>query len=241
MTFDPPFVKKTVSPGEPLTAQAWNDIVNALSQVHVHIENTEATALRVQVSAVGADLDQVRVTALRADGVGFDALPPVPPSTQHVFAGLRSGTYQLRVDAAGFQVATANVTVPDAAVQNVALTPAGAFMPQVFGLELGQALTALSGAQITVGRVLDVTGTDVPPANPGAAYAGSLVLMQLPPAGTAVPTGAPVHLVVAAVLEAESSIEIPSLTGLSLPEAQKALESLGLVLGKVVTKQQRPG
>jgi beta-lactam-binding protein with PASTA domain len=56
-----------------------------------------------------------------------------------------------------------------------------------------------------------------------------------------VPTGAPVHLVVAAVLEAESSIEIPSLTGLSLPEAQKALESLGLVLGKVVTKQQRPG
>ena len=240
MIFDPPFVKKNVNPGEPLTAQAWNDIVNALSQVHVHLENTEATTLRVQVNAAGADLARVRVSALRPDGVAFDAPPPVPPSTQHVFAGLRAGSYQLRVEAAGFQVATASVTVPDATVQNIALTPAGAFMPAVFGLELGQALTALSGAQITVGRVLDVIGTDVPPANPGSAYASALVLMQLPPAGTAVATGTPVQLVVSAVLEAESSIEIPSLTGLSLPEAQKALESLGLVLGKVVTKQQKP-
>lgn len=239
MIFDPPFVKKMVSPGEPLTAQAWNDIVNALAQVHVHLENIEATALRVQVSATGADLQQVRVTALRADGVGFDALTPVPPSTQHVFAGLRAGTYQLRVEAQGFQVATASITVPEAAVQSIALTPAGGFMPLVFGLELGQALSVLSGAQIAVGRVLDVTGTDVPPANPGSAYGSSLVLMQLPLAGTAVPTGQSVQLVVAAVLEAESSIETPSLTGLSLPEAQKALESLGLVLGKVVTKQKQ--
>jgi len=35
----------------------------------------------------------------------------------------------------------------------------------------------------------------------------------------------------------EASIEVPSLAGLTLTEAQKALESVGLVLGKVVTKQ----
>ena len=238
MIFDPPFISKTVSPGEPLTAQAWNSIVTALAQVHLHLESTEATALRVQVSAAGADLSRVRVTAVRANGVGYDATPPLAPSTQHVFSGLRGGAYQLRVQAAGFQVATASVNVPDAAVQNVALTPAGAFMPAVFGLELSQALSTLSGAQIAVGRVLDVTGSDVPPANPGSQYASSLVLMQLPPAGTAVPTGQSIQLVVAAVLEAEASVEIPSLTGLSLPEAQKALESLGLVLGRVVTKQR---
>ena len=43
----------------------------------------------------------------------------------------------------------------------------------------------------------------------------------------------------AATLTAQASIEVPSLAGLSLPEAQKALESLGLVLGKVTTKQPR--
>ncbi len=237
MIFDPPFVKKTVNPGEPLTAQAWNDIVTAISQVHLHLENTEATALRVQVSAAGADLAGVRVTALRDDGVAIDAVAPVAPSTQHVFAGLRAGSYQLRVEAPGFQVATANVTTPDAAVQNIALTAAGGFMPALFGLELQQALGQLIDAQIAVERVLDVTGTDVPPANPGAAYNSSRVLMQLPPAGAPVPTGQGVQLVIAALLQAQASVEIPSLTGLSLPEAQKALESLGLVLGKVVTKQ----
>ncbi len=237
MIFDPPFIKKTVNPGEPLTAQAWNDIVNALSQVHLHLENTEATALRVQVSAAGADLRSVRVTAVRDDGVAIEAVAPVPPSTQHVFAGLRAGSYQLRVEAAGFQVATAPMTAPDTTVQAVTLTPAGAFMPALFGLELQEALAGLGGAQIAVQRVLDVTGADVAPANPGAQYNSSRVLMQFPQPGTPVLTGQGVQLVVAAVLQAQSSIEIPSLTGLSLPEAQKALESLGLVLGKVVTKQ----
>jgi hypothetical protein len=241
MIFDPPFVKKTVAPGEPLTAQAWNDIVNALGQVHQHLENTEATALRVQVSAANIDLALARVTAVRDDGIAFDAAPPVPPSTQHVFSGLRAGTYQLRVQAPGYQVATTSITAPSAATTNVVLTASGGFMPAVFGLELGQALDTLGDAQISVARVLDVTGTDVPPANPGAQYGNLRVLMQLPLPGTPVATGQGVQLVIAATLTAQASVEVPSLAGLSLPEAQKALESLGLVLGKVTTKQTRVG
>lgn len=239
MIFDPPFIAKTVSPGEPLTAQAWNDIVNALGQVHQHLETTEATALRVQVSAPDIDLRQARVTALRSDGIAFDAVPPVPPGTLHLFAGLRAGSYQLRVEAPGHQVATTNVTVPSAAITTVPLTASGGFMPALFGLELGQALDMLGDSQIAVARVLDVTGTDVPPANPGAQYGSSRVLMQLPLPGTPVATGQGVQLVIAAVLAAQASVEVPSLAGLSLPEAQKALESLGLVLGKVTTKQTR--
>jgi hypothetical protein len=237
MIFDPPFVKKTVSAGEPLTAQAWNDIVNALGQVHQHLENTEATTLRVQVAASGADLRSVRLTAIRDDGVAIDAVAPVPPSTQHVFPGLRAGSYQLRGEAPGFQVATTGVNAPEAAVVNLALVAAGAFMPALFGQALQEALATLSAAQIAVERVLDVTGTDIAPANPGAQYNSSLVLMQLPAPGTPVAAGQGVQLVVSAVLQAQASIEIPSLTGLSLAEAQKALESLGLVLGKVVTKK----
>ena len=237
MIFNPPFIKKLVNAGEPVTAQAWNDIVNALGQVHTHLESTEATALKVQVTTAGGNPASVRVTALRDDGIAIDAVAPVPPGTEHVFAGLRPGTYSLRVEAAGYQAATVNVTVPDANVQNVTLTASGAFMPPVFGLELQETLAALSNSQIAVGRILDVTGTDVPTANPGAQYNGSLVLMQFPLAGTAVPTGQSVQLVIAAVLAAQASIEIPSLIGLTLPEAQKALESLGLVLGKVISKQ----
>ena len=179
----------------------------------------------------------MRVTAVSTDGIAVDAVAPVPPGTQHTFAGLRSGAYTLRVDAPGYQSATSSVTVPDATVQNVALTKSGAFMPAVFGLALQEALAALANEQIAVARILDVTGTDVPTANPGAAYSSSLVLMQFPLQGTPVPTGQSVQLVVAALLQAQSSIEIPPLTGLTLAEAQKALEGLGLVLGKVVTKQ----
>lgn len=241
MIFDPPFVQKTVSPGEPLTAQAWNDIVRALGQVHQHLETTEATALKVQVSATGLDPALARVTAVREDGIAFDAVAPVPPATQHVFAGLRAGSYTLRVEAPGFQVASSSITAPNAAVTNVPLTASGAFMPALFGLELGQALSVLSAVQIAVARVLDVTGTDVPPANPGAQFGSSRVLMQLPLPGTPVATGQGIQLVIAAVLTPQASIEVPSLAGLSLPEAQKALESLGLVLGKVTTKQTRPG
>lgn len=239
MIFNPPFIKKLASAGEPLTAQAWNDIVNALGQVHVHLESTEASALKVQISAAGIDLAGVRVTAVRDDGIAVDAVAPVPPGTQHTFAGLRPGAYTLRAEAPGYQAASANVTVPDANVQNLPMTRSGAFMPLVFGQTLQEALAALANQQIAVSRILDVTGTDVPTANPGAQYNSSRVLVQLPLQGTPVPTGQSVQLVVAALLQAQSSVEIPPLTGLTLAEAQKALEGLGLVLGKVVTKQSQ--
>lgn len=240
MIFNPPFIKKLASAGEPVTAQGWNDIVNGLGQVHTHLESTEATALKVQVTTAGVDLSSVRVTAVRDDGIAIDAVAPVPPGTAHMFAGLRPGAYALRVEAPGFNPATLNVTAPEAAVQNVALTANGAFMPQVFGQVLSDALATLAGRQIAVARILDVTGTDVPTANPGAQYASARVLMQVPYAGNPVPTGQSVQLVIAAALQAQSSVEIPPLTGLSLAEAQKALEGLGLVLGKVLTKQAAP-
>lgn len=240
MIFDPPFIKKLANAGEPVTAQAWNDMANALGQVHTHLESTEATALRVQVTTADVDLAGVRVTAVRDDGIAIDAVAPVTPGTAHMFAGLRPGPYALRVEAPGYQSATLNVTAPDAAVQNVALVASGAFMPQVFGLTLLEALAELAAVQIAVSRILDVTGTDVPTANPGSQYNSARVLMQVPHDGTPVPTGQSVQLVIAAALIAQASVEIPPLTGLSLAEAQKALEALGLVLGKVVTKQTRP-
>ena len=238
MIFNPPFIKKLVNAGEPVTAQAWNDLVNGLGQVHNYLETTEATALRVQVTATGIDPSAVRVTAVR-EGISFEAVRPVAPLTQHVFAGLRPGAYALRAEAPGFDPASQNVSVPAADVQSVTLTRKGALMPMVFGQELQAALAALQNLGIAVARIMDVTGVDVPTANPGAQYNSAKVLMQFPLVGAPVAPGENAQLVVSASLQMESSIEIPSLTGLTLAEAQKALEGLGLVLGKVVTKQRQ--
>jgi hypothetical protein len=237
MIFNPPFIKKLVKAGEPVTAQAWNDIVSGVGQVHEYLEATEASALRVQVAAAGADPGSVRVTAVR-DGISFEAVGPVAPGTEHVFAGLKPGSYALRAEAPGFDPTTRNATVPTTDVQSLTLTKKAAFMPLVFGQELQTALTGLKNLGVAVARIVDVTGVDVPTANPGAQYNSAKVLMQFPQPGVPVAPGESAQLVVSASLQVESSIEIPPLTGLSLAEAQKALEGLGLVLGKVVTKQK---
>jgi beta-lactam-binding protein with PASTA domain len=234
-----PFIATTVLPGQPMTAQAWNDIVNAIAAIIGHIDATESTSVRVAITNAGIDPLKTRVTAVRDDGLTAEAVAPVPPSTEFVFTALKPGAYALRAEAPGFAPATANVLAPSAAVVSMTMTPSGAFMPVVFGDTLQAALGKLADLNIAVSRVLDVVGKDVAPANPGPDYNDAPVLMQFPDAGQPVPPGGSVQLVVAASLEVVPSIEIPSLSGLTLSEAQKALEGIGLVLGKVTTTQSR--
>jgi hypothetical protein len=177
------------------------------------------------------------VTAARDDGAVFAAVAPVPPGTTWVFTGLRAGAYAIRVEASGFDPKVQQVTVPAADPVSITLTPSGAFMPALFGSALQAALQELKNRNIAVERILDVAGRDVAPGNPGGEYQDAPVLMQVPDAGVAVPPSGRANLVVAAALEVEPAIEVPSLAGLTLAEAQQALESIGLALGKVVTKQ----
>src|SRR4051812_25250120 len=96
-----PFIAKTVLPGEPVTAQAWNDIVNAIAAIVSHIDSTEATSLRVAIANTGIDPLKIRITAVRDDGLTAEAVAPVPPSTEFVFAALKPGAYALRAEAPG--------------------------------------------------------------------------------------------------------------------------------------------
>ncbi|MEO8370927.1 MAG: hypothetical protein ABI806_17220 [Candidatus Solibacter sp.] len=226
--------QKSVNPGEPVTAEGWNALVGGISALTQYLNSTEASGVHVVVKNAG--VNNARITASRVDGVTFQAVNPVPPGTDYIFAGLSPGVYSVRVEAAGFNAATASATVPAAAPIEFTLTASGGFMPNVFGLALHDALQQLSSAGIAVGRILDVVGRDVAPANPGSDYNNQPVLMQLPPAAWPVPAGSQSQLVVSAALQVQQSVEVPSLAGLSLNEAQKALESIGLVLGKVVTK-----
>ncbi|MFM2055978.1 MAG: hypothetical protein RLY71_363 [Pseudomonadota bacterium] len=239
MKLEPPFIKTTVQAGDPLTAQAWNDVVSAVAALYAYIESTEAASVKVQISNSGIELGSVRVTATRDDGISSEAVRPIPPGTLHMFPGLRPGSYKVRAEAPGFDAATLDLVVPaDGAVatQNIALVKKGAFMPAVFGQTLRQALDQLGGLSIAVNNILDVTGTSVPVANPGSQYTESIVLMQLPGAGLPVAPGEAAQLVISAALQAEASIEMPSLAGLTLAEASKALEAIGLKVGKASTR-----
>ncbi len=231
-----PFMPKTVNAGEPVTAQGWNVIVNAIAALTDYLTTTEAKALQVSITNTGVDPSTTRVTAVKDDGVSFQAVAPVPPGTNYTFAGLKPGAYSIRVEALGFDPMTKSATVPDVSSLSVTLTPHGAFMPKVFGETLQATLTQLKNASIAVSRILDVAGRDVAPANPGSDYNDAPVLMQFPNPGEPVPPDGSAQLVVAASLKVQQSIELPSLAGLTLAEAQKALEGLGLVLGTVVTK-----
>ena len=234
-----PNIPKIVNPGEPVTAEAWNVIVRAILSLTNYLGSTEASSLRVSLSKTGPDATSARVTATRDDGVTFQAVAPVLPSSVFIFSGLRPGPYVIRAEAPGFEAATKNVTSPTADVVTLTLTPRGAFMPSVFGSTLQAALRELKNLNIAVSRILDVTGRDIAPANPGAENIDSPVLGQVPSAGEPVPPEGSAQLVVAGALQTQPSIEMPSLAGLTLAEAQKALEGLGLVLGKVETRQKR--
>jgi hypothetical protein len=238
MIFDPPFIKQHAAPGEPITAQAWNELATGIDQVHHYLEATEATPVRVRVTAEGVDPANVRVTASTDTGLSYAAVPPVPPGTEHVFSGLRPGNYSLRVNAPGFQAATQLVNIPIGAPVAVTLTRNAAVMPEAFGQTLRDALRTLGDRSVAVSRVLDVMGRDVAVARPGAEDLEATVLFQLPPAGAPMAAGAQAQLVISVSIVSQPTIEMPELTGLTLAEAQRALERLGLVLGRTDTRRR---
>jgi hypothetical protein len=234
-----PYVPKEVKAGEPVTAQGWNEIVKAVVAITQYLETSEATSLKVKVTNADADPRQTRVTATRDDGLIAEAVAPITASEEFMFGALKPGSYTVRASAPGFEAASVPVTIPSSATISLTMKAAAVKMPPVFGLELPAALATLKTAQINVARVVDVAGRDIAPANPDAEYNKAPVLAQLPFAGEYVTPSMTAQLVVAAALTAEAAIEMPSLIGLTQTEAQKALENIGLVLGKVVVKQPK--
>ncbi len=231
-----PFVATNVAPGEPITAEAWNEIVDGIRAVNEFVRTSQAASLQVLLANTDIDLDSVRVTAARDDGLLMEAVAPVTPEGPFVFAALPQGAYTVRAEAPGFAPATAATSIPTSETLSFTMVADGAFMPNLMGVELAAGLAELTDRGITVGRLLDVVGRELPPADPGAEYTNRPLLVQLPDPGTAVPPAGKVQLVVAAALQVEDSIEVPPLTGLTLTEARKALETIGLSLGDVETR-----
>jgi beta-lactam-binding protein with PASTA domain len=147
------------------------------------------------------------------------------------------GQYTVRASAPGFTPATDAATIPGTTALTLTMAPANPIMPDVFGQTLAAALAGLATRSIVVSRVVDVTGRDIAPASPDAEFRDSPVLLQRPAAGQPVLASTGAQLVVAASLRIEPSVEMPSLTGLTLDEVRTVLEDLGLVLGDVSTRR----
>lgn len=234
-----PFTTKLVSPGEPITAQAWNELVAGIKELNDFVLTSQASSLKVKLGNTNIDLETVRVTALRDDGWLAEAVAPVNGEGHFVFATLPPGAYTLKAQAPGFKPASSNVTLPGADVEALTMEQSGAIMPNLIGVELSVALAELEDRSITVGRLLDVVGRELPPSKPDSEYASQPLLMQLPYPGVPIPPEGKVQLVVSAALQVDDSIEVPPLTGLTLTEARKTLEALGLKLGKVEVRNKK--
>ncbi len=161
------FVKKTVKPGEPLTAQGWNDVLDGVDQLYQFIAATRHT-LRVTITNAEIDPERVRVSASRAAGAPVEAVRPIPPSKQHTLSGLEAGAWTVTAELAGYQTATAaaNIADPGESSIEMALAKVGNFMPDLFGATLADARKALADAGVPLVRVLDFTGRDLPPTQP---------------------------------------------------------------------------
>jgi hypothetical protein len=238
-----PFIRTLVRPGQPLTAQGWNDLVDGIDAVHAFLRAT-LHVVTVRITNAGLDTRDVRVTAVRSDRPPVEAVRPTEGDGVHTLSGLEAGAWTLVATAVGYRAATASVTIADEGNTDVqlALEVTAHGMPDLFGLDLATAIARLQDAGIPLTRLLDFEGTDYAPANPGREELTQPVLAQSPAPGwlldsAATSRGAAVVIAVPAQLE--SVVEVPSLAGLTQDEAKRVLENLGLRVGKTTVLQPR--
>ncbi len=224
-----------VSPGGPVAAQGWNAIVDGLLALYDAVLALGTGHLAVNVRAGGEVVRDATVVAV-PDGGGQPvmSLPLFGAATSYLITGVSAGSWQVHVRAPGFQPAVVPATVPTDIEVTVGLTPAGAVVPDLFGLGLSDALRRMREANLEPGLMIDTLGHEISSVRVPVEYQNSPVLAQLPMAGDVTdPTTGRVQLVVAAAIAEEPVITVPSLAGLTQAEAARVLEQLGLRLGKV--------
>jgi hypothetical protein len=220
-----------VSPGQPVTAQGWNAIIDGLLALYDAVLAFGSGVVQVNVAEGTTPIFEATVVGVpAAGGSPIRAVPPFGSTNSYTLVGLTPGDWTIHVESEGHQLATATVTVPATAAVNVALTPIGPTMPDLFAVPAAQAMAALEAAGINVSKIVDVSGREVArrPLDPD--YAQSLVLMQHPEPGRRVnPTALDARLVLSVSLVQEQAVEVPSLFGMRQAEVEKTLLELGLI------------
>ena len=199
-----------VNPGDPLTAQAWNEIVTALGEVYAEL--TLRRALAVQITNDEVDTSTARVLATSAEYPPIEAIRPVDPDGAHTLVGLHPGEWTIAVTAPGFALTTPEVVNIEAQTDptplDVTLDPTDPLMPSVFGENLADAMQMLDDASVFVERVYDVTGQGFFPTQAVNDFPNAVVLFHDPPAGTVMDSGMRAGLVVGASVPGAPSLNV---------------------------------
>jgi hypothetical protein len=228
----------TVEPGRPVTAQGWNAIVNALDALYEAVLAIGSGAVTVSVQADGQPVRGAQVVAEPVgEGQPVEALPLFGTRTTYLVAGVSDGAWRLYVSAPGYVSQVIDVNVPASAPVVVNLARAGKVVPDLFGQPLLGALAELGEAGLDVDIIIDALGQEVSRTQVPAEAQNSPVLLHFPEAGAVVdPATTRLQIVVAAAVREEPIITVPSLIGLTQAEASRALERVGLRLGKITVR-----
>ncbi|HEX6748288.1 MAG TPA: PASTA domain-containing protein [Longimicrobium sp.] len=234
------FIRTHVEPGDPVTAEAWNAMVDGLFDAQAVLKAAAGVG-HVRLTGQGLDPQRARVTATREGAPPVEALRPVGAEPDFIFPRLAEGAYAVHAEAPGFNPADGALTVsatgevtPDPL--ELALTAVRPAMPNVLGLMLPQAVQALAAVKI---RILDVTGKSLPTSGFPADYNDNPVLMQWPSPGELAPPAGTDALVVVSAQVAAEIVTVPNLSGLSVAQATAELDKVGLKL-QVVESGGRP-
>lgn len=228
----------TVSPGEPVSAQGWNALVNGLSTLYDAVIALGGDTLVVAVTEGTTELrDAIVVAEPLGEGQAVRALPPFGARPNHVVVGLTAGPWRIHVQLDGFNDEVREISVPQTDPLAVAMTRAGVVVPNLFGVGARSALDQLHALGIDADLLLDTTGRELSRTALPPESVDSPVLVQLPDAGAVVPSGTGrVKLVVASALRRDPVVTMPSLVGLTLREAQQVLDRLGLRVGDTTVR-----
>jgi PASTA domain len=223
-----------VQPGEPVTAQGWNTLVNGLSDLFDAVLAFGQGVLDVSVLDNSTPVPHARVTAVPATGdlTPIEAVPLYGSVETYTVVGVTAGVWHVFVDADGYQAQNQDVTIP-AGGPLVFNLVRGTVVPDLFGVGLQDALAQLTSNNLNVDVILDVLGHEVPKTSVPPQYSNQPILDQLPPAGTIVdPASQLLRLVVSTALDQTPAVTMPSLVGLSIEEVTSVLSGLGLTVGK---------
>ena len=221
-----------VEAGRPITADAWNEILDSLGLLRDAINAIGSGELQVTVHLAGqADqkIPKAEIIAVNQDtGRAIRAAQPFPGREAHTIIGIGDGNWDLYITAPDYQLRNYAISYPDDTAVSVGLTLDGKVVPDVFGIRLNQAKSALTAQGMTISKILDSAGenhaVDDAPDN-------MVVLYQLPAEGTVInPAVDRIRLVIAAEVEITGMVQVPDVTGLTPTAAAARLAEYGLIM-----------
>lgn len=221
-----------VEAGRPITATAWNEILNSLGLLRDAVNAIGSGELQVTVhlsGAVGTKIPQAEVVAVNKDtGHTIRAAQPFTGRDAHTIIGISDGKWDIHVSAPDYLQRSEEITYPADSTKSIGLTLNGKSVPDLFGLKLSQAKTTLSGQGMTISKILDSAGKNYPIDD---APGNMAILYQLPPVGTVInPAVDRVRLVIAAEVEITGMVQVPDLYGMTPSQAAAKLAEYGLVM-----------